>query len=39
MFDKGGHGYGLNNKADLVSEWKDLYEEWLEHNNFDGEKR
>lgn len=39
MFDKGGHGYGLNNKADLVSEWKDLYEEWLEHNNFDGKRR
>lgn len=38
LFDKGGHGYGLNNKKDLVKEWKNLFEDWLEHNNFDGEK-
>lgn len=39
MFDKGGHGYGLRNKTDLVSEWKDLFEDWLKHHNFDGEKK
>ena len=38
MFDKGGHGYGLRNKTDFVSEWKDLFEKWLELNRFDGEK-
>ena len=38
MFDKGGHGYGLHNKTDFVSEWKDLFEKWLELNRFDGEK-
>lgn len=39
MFDKGGHGYGLNNKTDLVSEWKDLFEDWLKHHNFNGKKK
>ena len=38
MFDRGGHGYGLRNKTDFVSEWKDLFEKWLELNRFDGEK-
>ena len=38
MFDRGGHGYGLHNKTDFVSEWKDLFEKWLELNRFDGEK-
>jgi len=38
MFDKGGHGYGLRNKTNFVREWKDIFEDWLELNNFDGEK-
>ena len=39
MFDKGGHGYGIAKKGELVDAWDSLFLNWLKHNNIDGNKQ
>lgn len=34
MFEKGGHGYGLNLKNEPVSEWGNLLKTWLKFNHY-----
>ncbi|HEY2580167.1 MAG TPA: hypothetical protein VGI43_00075 [Mucilaginibacter sp.] len=34
LYEKGGHGYGMNNKSSTVK-WMDLVEEWLKKMKFD----
>ncbi|HEY4325261.1 MAG TPA: alpha/beta hydrolase [Mucilaginibacter sp.] len=34
LYEKGGHGYGMNNKSSIVK-WMDLVEEWLKKMKFD----
>jgi len=38
MGDKGGHGYGLNNKTDMISMWPELCAKWFKLNGLGGDK-
>ncbi len=38
MCDKGGHGYGLRNKTDLVSIWPEICVKWLKDKGFINDK-
>ncbi len=34
IFDSGGHGYGIRDKAKLVNDWNELCEDWLKSRGF-----
>ncbi len=38
MCDKGGHGYGIRNKTDLISIWPEICVKWLKINEYTNDK-